>query len=165
MSSHKRTIVVLGSRSVGKSSLIRRYCDPESQFVNSYFPTIETTYWKTILKYDCKIIDTAGQDESSIINLKYIYGTHAYVLVYSVASRRSFDLVSVLYDEIRGLYGSPVPCVIVGCKTDLEKHREVETSEAAQLAERRNSAWIETSSKTDTNIKEVFEICIQEIEK
>ncbi|KAJ7697769.1 P-loop containing nucleoside triphosphate hydrolase protein, partial [Mycena olivaceomarginata] len=117
----KRTIVVLGSRSVGKSSLIRRYCDPESQFVNSYFPTIETTYWKTILKYDCKIIDTAGQDESSIINLKYIYGTHAYVLVYSVASRRSFDLVSVLYDEIRGLYGSPVPCVIVGCKTDLEK--------------------------------------------
>ncbi|KAJ7856936.1 P-loop containing nucleoside triphosphate hydrolase protein [Mycena olivaceomarginata] len=133
MSSHKRTIVVLGSRSVGKSSLIRRYCDPERQFVNSYFPTIETTYWKTILKYDCKIIDTAGQ-------------------VYSVASRRSFDLVSVLYDEIRGLYGSPVPCVIVGCKTDLEKHREVETSETAQLAERRNSAWIETSSKTDTNI-------------
>jgi hypothetical protein len=62
-----------------------------------------------------------------------------------------------------------------------DNSREVATSEAAQLAERRNSAWIETSSKTDTNIstlcacsytdirlgisEEVFEICIQEIEK
>ena len=78
----KRKIAVLGSRSVGKdtahgfryklahmlpspgkSSLVVQYVD--NNFVDSYYPTIENTFTKTIkyngVEFDCDIIDTAGQ--------------------------------------------------------------------------------------------------------
>ncbi|KAJ7891744.1 hypothetical protein B0H13DRAFT_1514894, partial [Mycena leptocephala] len=86
------------------------------------------------------------EDESFILKDEWIYGTHIYVLVYSVASRRSFDLVRILYNNIFGLYGLLILCVIVGCKIDLEKHREVNSSEGKQLAHETNSAWVETDS-------------------
>ena len=47
----------------GKSSLVVQYVD--HTFVDSYFPTIENTFSKSIkcngVDYDCDIIDTAGQ--------------------------------------------------------------------------------------------------------
>ena len=78
----KRKIAVRGSRSVGwcflrrhsslpsdprvragKSSLVVQYI--ENIFVESYYPTIEATFSKSIKykgqEYDCDIIDTAGQ--------------------------------------------------------------------------------------------------------
>ncbi|KAJ7865901.1 P-loop containing nucleoside triphosphate hydrolase protein, partial [Mycena olivaceomarginata] len=138
-------------------------------FADSYFPTIDCSYFKKItvnsITYECRILDTAGQDESFILKDEWIYGTHVYVLVYSVASRRSFNLVRILYDNIFGLYGLPIPCVIVGCKIDLEKHREVNSFEGMQLAHETNSAWVETTCKTDTNIDEIFEHCVDEVLK
>lgn len=80
----KRKIAVLGSRSVGKrmlcpllqldtdwrrtgkSSLVIQFI--ENHFVESYYPTIESTFSKSVnykgTEYDCDIIDTAGQVSS-----------------------------------------------------------------------------------------------------
>jgi Ras homolog enriched in brain len=77
----KRKIAVLGTRSVGelqvfaalrhilresitgKSSLVVRFI--ENDFVESYYPTIESTFVKAVnsmgTEYQCEIIDTAGQ--------------------------------------------------------------------------------------------------------
>lgn len=82
----KRKIAVLGSRSVGeahtsrlfsilmlstiiissatgKSSLVVQFT--ENQFIDSYYPTIENTFTKSVnykgVDYECDIIDTAGQ--------------------------------------------------------------------------------------------------------
>ncbi|CEG74399.1 Putative GTP-binding protein rhb1 [Rhizopus microsporus] len=41
-----RRIAVLGARAVGKSSLVIQFC--ENHFVDSYYPTIENTFTKTI---------------------------------------------------------------------------------------------------------------------
>ncbi|KAJ7934834.1 P-loop containing nucleoside triphosphate hydrolase protein [Mycena leptocephala] len=137
MSSRKLTIALLGACSAGlsssyhelprflftsgKSSLIRRYC--EGKFDDSYFPTIDCCHLGKVtvndIPYELRILDTSGQDESLILKERYIYGTHVYA--YSIASRRCFDLIRILYDEIFGLYGIPIPCVIVGCKSDLEQ--------------------------------------------
>ncbi|KAJ7911382.1 P-loop containing nucleoside triphosphate hydrolase protein [Mycena leptocephala] len=167
MSSRKLTVALLGARSAGKSSLIKRYC--EEKFEDSYFPTIDYSHFKSItvnnIAYEFRIIDTAGQDESFILKEGCIYGTHVYVFVYSIVSRRSFDLVRILYDEIFGLYGTPIPCVIVGCKSDLEQHRTVNSVEGIELAKEKNSAWIETTSKVDINIDKIFEYCVAEVQK
>ncbi|KAJ7832097.1 P-loop containing nucleoside triphosphate hydrolase protein [Mycena leptocephala] len=167
MSSRKLTIALLGARSAGKSSLIKRYC--EGKFEDSYFPTIDYSHFESVtvnnITYEFRIIDTAGQDESFILKEGCIYGTHVYVFVYSIASRRSFDLVRILYDEIFGLYGTPNPCVIVGCKSDLEQHRTVNSVEGIELAKEKNSAWIGTTSKADINIDKIFEYCVAEVQK
>ncbi|KAL4241987.1 P-loop containing nucleoside triphosphate hydrolase [Abortiporus biennis] len=163
----KRKIAVLGSRSVGKSSLVVQFI--ENHFVDSYYPTIENTFSKSInykgVDYDCDIIDTAGQDEFTILNSKHAIGIHGYVLVYSVASRKSFEMIQVVYDKILNFGGlSEIPCVIVASKTDLQQ-RQVAPAEGQSLAESNHAAYVETSAKTNTNVSKVFELCLGEIEK
>ncbi|KAK4151297.1 hypothetical protein C8A00DRAFT_36039, partial [Chaetomidium leptoderma] len=57
----QRKIAIVGSRSVGKSSLAVRYVD--GHFVESYYPTIENTFSKEIRvkgqEYATEIVDTA----------------------------------------------------------------------------------------------------------
>ncbi len=71
---------------------------------DSYYPTIENTFTKEITykgqKHVIEIVDTAGQDEYSILNSKHFIGIHGYVLVYSVASMSSFEMVQVIRDKI-----------------------------------------------------------------
>jgi GTPase Era involved in 16S rRNA processing len=59
----QRKIAIVGSRSVGKSSLTVRFV--EQHFVESYYPTIENTFSRIIKHngqdYATEIVDTAGQ--------------------------------------------------------------------------------------------------------
>ncbi|KAL8761838.1 MAG: hypothetical protein Q9184_002081 [Pyrenodesmia sp. 2 TL-2023] len=59
----QRKIAIVGSRSVGKSSLTVRYVD--GHFVESYYPTIENTFSRMIKyhgqEFATEIVDTAGQ--------------------------------------------------------------------------------------------------------
>jgi len=164
----KRKIAVLGARSVGKSSMIVQFI--ENHFIESYYPTIESTFVKTVnykgTEYDCEVIDTAGQDEYSLLGAKHAIGIHGFVLVYSVASRKSFDMIQVVYDKIIDFCGvTDVPCVIVGSKADLQSSRQIDPAEGEKLAQANNAAWVETSAKNNVNVGKVFELCLAEIEK
>ena len=47
-----------------------------------------------------KTADYFYQDEYSILNSKHFIGIHGYMLVYSVASRQSFEMVRIIRDKI-----------------------------------------------------------------
>ncbi|KAG0054220.1 GTP-binding protein [Gryganskiella cystojenkinii] len=163
-----RRIVLLGSRAVGKSSMIIQYVD--NVFTESYFPTIERTFTKPLTfrgqQYEIQIIDTAGQDEFSIFNGRHALDVHGYVLVYSVTSRQSFDMISVIRDKILNFTGTDwVPIVIVGNKTDLTSQRQVSREESEDLAAFWKCLSCETSAKTNVNIGRAFELMMAEIEK
>lgn len=76
----------------------------DGHFVDSYYPTIENTFSKTIRykgqDFSTEIVDTAGQDEYSILNSKHFIGIHGYMLVYSVSSLPSFEMVQVIREKI-----------------------------------------------------------------
>lgn len=44
--------------------------------------------------------DKAKQDEYSILNSKHFIGIHGYMLVYSVSSLPSFEMVQVIREKI-----------------------------------------------------------------
>ncbi|MED6271736.1 hypothetical protein CHARACLAT_023423, partial [Characodon lateralis] len=73
---------------LGKSSLTIQFV--EGQFVDSYDPTIENTFTKTMTvngqEYNLQLVDTAGQDEYSIFPESYTIDVNGYVLIYSVTS-------------------------------------------------------------------------------
>ncbi|KAM0719366.1 hypothetical protein Q7P37_005271 [Cladosporium fusiforme] len=98
----QRKMAIVGSRSVGKSSLTVQYVD--GHFVDSYYPTIENTFSKVIRyrnhDFAVEMIDTAGQDEYSILNSKHFIGIHGYMIVYSVGSKQSFEMVRIIRDKI-----------------------------------------------------------------
>uniref|UniRef100_A0A8C2GA56 GTP-binding protein Rheb n=1 Tax=Cyprinus carpio TaxID=7962 RepID=A0A8C2GA56_CYPCA len=117
-----RKIAVLGYRSVGKSSLTIQFV--EGQFVDSYDPTIENTFNKMVSvngqDFNLQLVDTAGQDEYSIFPQSHSMDIHGYVLVYSVTSMKSFEVVQVLHDKLLDMVGKiQVPTVLVGNKKDL----------------------------------------------
>lgn len=86
-------------------------------------------------EYCCEIIDTAGQDEFSILNSKHALGIHGYVLVYSLSSRQSFETVKTIHDKILNITGLDwVPCVLVANKLDLLSLRQVKEIEGKELA-------------------------------
>jgi Ras family protein len=98
-----------------------RYVD--GHFVESYYPTIENTFSKEIRykgqEYATEIVDTAGQDEYSILNSKHFIGIHGYMLVYSVSSLQSFEMVQVIRDKILNHLVRPLPNpTVVAFKTN-----------------------------------------------
>ncbi|KAG9317519.1 P-loop containing nucleoside triphosphate hydrolase protein [Chiua virens] len=156
----KRKIAVLGSRSVGKSSLVIQFI--ENHFVDAYYPTIESTFSKGV-------VYQGVETNTPILNSKHAIGIHGYVLVYSVTSRRSFEMVKIVYDKILDFCGkNDIPCVIVGAKVDLQSNphsRQVQPAEGEELAKINKAAWVETSAKNNVNVGKVFELCLAEIEK
>ncbi|KAK7206812.1 ras-2 [Myxozyma melibiosi] len=163
-----RKIAVVGSRAVGKSSMTVQFV--EEHFVESYYPTIENQFSKIIRykgqDYATEILDTAGQDEFSIMNQKHSIGVHGYVIMYSITSRASFEMVRVIRDKILNSTGTEtIPMIIVGNKSDLGAQRKVETAEAKALSEEFNCPFIETSARHNANVSKVFELLIAEIEK
>lgn len=162
-----RKIAVVGSRSVGKSSMTVRFV--EDHFVESYYPTIENQFSKSInyknQDYAIEILDTAGQDEFSIMNEKHLIGIHGYLVVYSVTSKQSFELVEVIRDKILNSMGNDnVPMVLIGNKCDLNYQRQVEYKEGEELARKFGIKFLETSVRDDVNISKSFEVLIDEIE-
>ncbi|CAK9785437.1 ras-domain-containing protein [Cutaneotrichosporon oleaginosum] len=165
----KRKIVILGSPSVGKTSITQQYVTPPT-YNEQYYPTIESTSNKLVthkgVQYDCEIVDTAGQDEFSLFPPKYAVGVHGYILVYSITSRQSFDMITSLHEKILDQGGlDRVPCVIVGQKVDLDKERRVSKAEGEALAKKLGAAFLESSAKDNKNVDRAFEALLGEMQR
>lgn len=128
------------------------------------------------------------QDEYSILNSKHFIGIHGYIIVYSVASKQSFEMVRVIRDKILNhlvcthaavavydvgqavltcLQGADwVPLVVVGNKSDLRpEQRQVTSDEGKRLAGEFKCAWTEASARYNSNVTKAFELMIAEVEK
>ncbi|XP_060677060.1 GTP-binding protein Rheb-like [Hemiscyllium ocellatum] len=163
-----RKIAVLGYRSVGKSSLTIQFV--EGQFIECYDPTIENTFNKTInfdgQDFYLQLVDTAGQDEYSIFSRSHTVDVHGYVLVYSVTSMKSFEVIKVIHSKLLDMVGKiQIPTVLVANKRDLSKQRVVQTEEGKKLADSWGAAFLESSAKQNDTTVQIFKMMIQEIEK
>lgn len=56
-------------------------------------------------EYELKLVDTAGQDEYSILPSQYSMDIHGYVLVYSITSPRSFEIIQIIYEKLLDVTG------------------------------------------------------------
>ncbi|KAH9592919.1 Ras- protein RABH1b, variant 4 [Schistosoma haematobium] len=80
-------------------------------------------------------------------------------------SRESFVRADKWIAEIRTERPSKTLVFLVGNKVDLEDKRVVTTEEAAKKAEKENLFFVETSAKTDFQIKKLFDEVVVEVVK
>jgi len=158
-------VVVFGAGGVGKSSLVLRFV--RGTFRESYIPTIEDTYRQVIScnKQVCtlQITDTTGSHQFPAMQRLSISKGHAFILVYSITSRQSLEELKPIIEEIHEIKGSDIegiPIMLVGNKCD-ELCREVSTSDGATIAKGWKCGHLETSAKTNYNVKELFQELLQ----
>ncbi|XP_028568081.1 GTPase RhebL1 isoform X2 [Lacerta agilis] len=148
-----RKVVILGYRSVGKTSLAHQFIDGE--FLECYDPTVESTYNKMLMlgkdEFHLQLVDTAGQDEYTILPHSFTIGIHGYVLVYSVTSLKSFQVVKSLHSKLYESRG----------KTS----RQVKTDEGRKLADSWGAVFLESSAKENQMTQGVFTRIIEEIDR
>uniref|UniRef100_A0A7S3G3W3 PX domain-containing protein n=1 Tax=Palpitomonas bilix TaxID=652834 RepID=A0A7S3G3W3_9EUKA len=163
-----RKVALLGFASVGKSAIAVQFA--EEHFAEPYNPTIENTFHKTIkhkgIEYAFDVVDTAGQEEMSQFPSRHCIGVHAYVLVYSVSSRRSFDMIPVINTKLLNATGNDQAVrILVGNKTDLVLDRKVTTEEGEAMAAKYNMKFLECSAKYNEHIWDIFKSILAELDK
>jgi len=138
--------------------------------VDSYEPTIENTFTKTVKsrgqEYQVTLVDTAGQDEYSIFPTQYSMDIHGYVLVYSIVDPRSLEVVQIIYDKLLDMTGKVnVPMVLVGNKKDLHAERKISQDQGRKLADSWKAVFLEASAKHNDSVTDVFNAILGQIEK
>ncbi|KAJ3274835.1 Ras GTPase ras2 [Terramyces sp. JEL0728] len=134
--------------------------DQSTSFTMFYDPTIEDSYRKQLVvdRQPCilDILDTAGQEEFISLRDQWIKDGEGFLLVYSVTTKSSFDMIESLKQQIVNVKESEtVPIIIVGNKCD-KKDRQVSYADgvalAAKLSNNNHLGFVETSAKTAFNV-------------
>lgn len=100
--------------------LLRKVWSIKASNTTVILSTLLARYGDFHYPYSVLHVASLSQDEYSPINSQYAIGIHGYILVYSIASRSSFDMIQIVYDKIIDFSGlSELPCVVVGTKVDL----------------------------------------------
>jgi small GTP-binding protein len=159
-------IVILGDSGVGKSNIITRYA--KNDFNLDSKATIGVEFYSKIINLNDKIIktqfwDTAGQERYRSITSAYYKGANGILLVYDITNYTSFDHVNNWINEIYKNVGNEIKILLIGNKSDLEYKRVVPLSNAFELANKYDLAFIEMSAMIGTNINDGINELIKNI--
>ena len=155
----KRQICILGQGSVGKTAIFQQFMD--SSFPDTYTTTIVSTRTKDVsfrgVDYTLTVVDTAGQSTCDLFQPQFSIGTHAFLLVYGIDDRSSFQAVAAIRDKILECGGHTVAMMLVGNKIDLPaQQRAVTAAEGRQLASQWRVPFQELSAKKAKAVENLF---------
>jgi Ras-related protein Rab-1A len=153
-------ILLLGDCSSGKTSLIYRLV--HNSFLEYYVSTIGIDFnIKSFVVNDkrvkLQIWDSCGQERFNALTRSYYRNTDAFIICYDISSRKSFEDAKYWIKELeKYVFDRPVIKILVGTKADLEDSRNVKYDDGKKYADSLGIEFIETSSKNNSNIKELF---------
>jgi small GTP-binding protein len=152
-------LVLLGETSVGKSSLVIRFVkgqfhEYQESTIGAAFLTQTVVVGDYTVKFE--IWDTAGQERYHSLAPMYYRGAAAAIVVYDITSAPSFVRAKTWVKELQRQGSQDVVIALAGNKVDREAERKVSADEARKYAEENGLAFIETSAKTNINVRELF---------
>merc|ERR1712048_217193 len=148
-----------GDAAVGKSCLVVRFVRDE--FFEFQEPTIGAAFLtQTVPVQDCtvkfEIWDTAGQERYHSLAPMYYRGAAAAIVVFDITSPQSFQRAKSWVKELQRQGKDDVVIALAGNKVDKEADRKVNASEAQSHGDEHGIFYMETSAKTNKNVKELF---------
>ncbi|MEQ2242894.1 DnaJ subfamily C member 27 [Ilyodon furcidens] len=158
-------VISLGNAEVGKSCIIKRYC--EKRFVPKYLATIGIDYGVTKVQVrdreiKVNIFDMAGHPFFYEVRNEFYKDSQGVLLVYDVGLRESFDALDSWLGEMKQEMGSQanmdsIVFIVCANKVDLTKRRVVDEGEGRLWAESRGFHYFETSAQSGEGINEMFQ--------
>lgn len=150
-------VVVAGDGNVGKTSLIRRFC--EGRFEQSRVATIGVDFQTQRVELPSgpiklSIWDMAGQERFQVMREGFYRGSLAAALVYDLTEPDSLQHLSRWREEIIKVVET-VPMLVVANKRDLAPEAPLEAGEA--FAQRIGGKHLPTSALTGAGVAKLFE--------
>jgi len=154
----QKKICMLGSFSVGKTSLVRRFV--ESIFSDTYLTTVGVKIDKKVLRVgeqDLTLMlwDLYGEDEFQRLRMSYLRGASGFLFVADGTRRATLDKVLAIKEEAEKALG-PANFIVALNKSDLADQWEIEQEKESGLVSRGWSV-IRTSAKTGEGVEFAFE--------
>ena len=155
-------IIILGSSTVGKSSIYLRYFN--NKFNVNTMVTVGVDFKTKYFKFDEKeikinFVDTAGQEKYRAISQNYLKGTDGVIFVFDLTKKETFQLIADWMQFMKEHNKMNIGKILFGNKNDLISEREISYEEGKKLANELECNYYEGSAKTGENV----EILMQEI--
>lgn len=155
-------VVVMGTAGVGKSSIINQFI--HNKFTDIHKETIEELH-RHVVKFETvsveiDILDTSGSHQFPAMRKLAIGNGDAFLLVYAVDDKESFESVKLLREEItehktKGQYS----IIVVANKSDLPTDTNMDhVVQESIVCIDWEEKFVATSAKTSENIEIIFQI-------
>ncbi|XP_041998906.1 protein MCM10 homolog isoform X1 [Salvia splendens] len=166
--------VTVGDGGVGKTCLLISYTT--NTFPTDYVPTVFDNFSANVAvdgnSVNLSLFDTAGQEDYNRLRPLSYREADVFILVFSLISKPSYNNVHVKWISELRHFGPKVPIILVGTKIDLREDEQffvehpgaipISTAQGEELKKMIGaSAYIECSSKTQENVKAVFDEAIK----
>lgn len=152
-----KKICLLGSFSVGKTSLVARYV--QSVFSDEYLTTVGVKVDKKIVRLEAEevmlmIWDLAGDDDFQRMNVNFLRGSAGIIYVADGTRPASLDSVLDLRERVRTNLGE-LPSILTLNKADLVEEWQIDE---ARVTELHDGGWTvqKTSAKDGLNVELTF---------
>ncbi|XP_048024867.1 EF-hand calcium-binding domain-containing protein 4B [Megalobrama amblycephala] len=150
-------IVLVGNSSVGKTSLLRRFCD--DCFHPGTCATVGIDYSVKTLTVDnsqvaLQMWDTAGQERYRSITKQFFRKADGVVVVYDITNEQTFTAVRQWLASVQEGAGEDIPIMLLGNKTDLDGQREIPLGTGEKLAKDFQLIFYECSAFSNHNVTE-----------
>lgn len=165
-------VIILGDGSVGKTSIRHRYLG--QGFRNKYSMTIGADFAvKRVKDKTIQIWDLAGQSRFSSVREVYYQGSAGAILVFDVTRKKTFQSVPKWLKELLTNNNDKlIPIILVGNKIDMRtssnpngvtKEQGIKYAQSLSNWAGFEIPYVETSAKTNINVKAIFDKLIEKM--
>ena len=147
-------LIIIGSVSVGKTSLLTRYATGNFQSVTkststaSFISKIKEVNGKL---YEIKLWDTAGQEKYRSLTKIFIKDAKMALLVYAIDDEGSFKDLDMWLNIVKDINNENIVLGIAANKADLYEKAKVTDEQGKKYAEKIGASWSSTSALLDDN--------------
>ncbi|XP_039064665.1 rac-like GTP-binding protein RAC13 [Hibiscus syriacus] len=166
--------VTVGDGAVGKTCMLISYTS--NTFPTDYVPTVFDNFSANVVvdgnTVNLGLWDTAGQEDYNRLRPLSYRGADVFLLAFSLISKASYENIYKKWIPELRHYAPNVPVVLVGTKLDLRGDKDylndhpgstaISTAQGEELKKMIGAVtYIECSSKTQQNVKAVFDAAIK----
>ena len=145
---------MIGDAGVGKTHLIRKFQKEEGEIAPTLMVDMvrfQQHLDEPDINVNVVIWDTAGQEKYTKLNNNYYKKADAFMLVYDVTVKESFENLERWLKVVQEHKGDDVIMLLVGNKIDIQEKRQISPEQGKEFASNNQMFFMETSAITNEN--------------
>eukprot|EP00826_Nyctotherus_ovalis_P012302 TRINITY_DN13235_c0_g3_i1.p1 TRINITY_DN13235_c0_g3~~TRINITY_DN13235_c0_g3_i1.p1 ORF type:complete len:195 (+),score=65.95 TRINITY_DN13235_c0_g3_i1:196-780(+) len=154
-------VVLLGNSGVGKTSVVQRFAF--GKFKDAITPTLGAMFLTKCIDLPQKnmsikfnLWDTAGQERYHSLAATYYKDAAIALIVYDITNLSTFEGAKNWVDEVSKNAPLSTLVFLVGNKSDLIEHEQVDPKLAQTYAQEQKIKFKLVSAKTGAGVKDIF---------